>query len=58
MPERPDLEYQIPILREALVGRVIAEARVEDPVLLCVLIPGDARAALAAHLSPAPGGMG
>lgn len=47
MPERPDLEYQIPILREALVGRVVAEARVPDPVLLRVLIPGDARAALA-----------
>jgi formamidopyrimidine-DNA glycosylase len=33
MPERPDLEYQVPLLAEALVGRRITGARLKKPVL-------------------------
>lgn len=34
MPERPDLEYVVPILREALVGRALGAPRVRKPVVL------------------------
>ncbi len=34
MPERPDLEYVVPRLREALVGLTIVDASVKKPVVL------------------------
>lgn len=37
MPERPDLEYVVPILRGALIGRVLATPRVRKPVVLRAL---------------------
>lgn len=37
MPERPDLEYVVPILRDALVGRVLGTPRVRKPVVLRAL---------------------
>src|SRR5262245_60775651 len=33
MPERPDLEYQVPILARELVGRRIVAVRLKKPVL-------------------------
>lgn len=40
MPERPDLEYVVPLLQEALAGRTIGEVTVRHPVVLRVLIEG------------------
>lgn len=37
MPERPDLEYVVPILARALVGRTLATPRVRKPVVLRAL---------------------
>lgn len=37
MAERPDLEYAIPIMREALVGRTIVRVTAEKPVVLRVI---------------------
>ncbi|MFO0588781.1 MAG: DNA-formamidopyrimidine glycosylase family protein [Polyangiaceae bacterium] len=39
MPERPDLEYVVPILDEELRGAEIAAVRVDKPVVLRVLLP-------------------
>lgn len=38
MPERPDLEYVVPILAEALVGSSIVAVRVDNPVVLRVAL--------------------
>ena len=43
MPERPELDHVVPILREEVVGRAIIEAQVLDPVVLRVAVLGDAR---------------
>jgi len=43
MPERPDLEYVVPILDQELRGRVITELRVQKPVVLRVAVPGTPR---------------
>ncbi|HVN85851.1 MAG TPA: DNA-formamidopyrimidine glycosylase family protein [Candidatus Binatia bacterium] len=40
MPERPDLEYVIPILHRELTGRRITGVRVRKPVVLRILIDG------------------
>lgn len=47
MPERPELDYIAPILDAALRGQVIDALVVDDPVVLRVAVPGDARALLA-----------
>ena len=39
MPERPDLEYVVPILAKELAGAQIAAVRVDKPVVLRVLLP-------------------
>ncbi|WP_437965980.1 DNA-formamidopyrimidine glycosylase family protein [Sorangium sp. So ce260] len=39
MPERPDLEYVVPILARELAGATVAAARVDSPVILRVLLP-------------------
>src|SRR5687768_3699701 len=49
MPERPDLEWFVPLLREAVVGAVIVAFRVVKPPVLRVTIPGDATALLVGH---------
>lgn len=46
MPERPDLEYQVPILHAATAGRAVRGVRVPDPVLLRTLLEGSAAALL------------
>jgi formamidopyrimidine-DNA glycosylase len=46
MPERPDLEYVVPILARELSGRAITAARVKKPVVLRVVVPGGLEAAL------------
>lgn len=40
MPELPDLVVWVPALARALVGRRIAAARVRDPIVLRVAVPG------------------
>lgn len=40
MPERPDLEYVVPILAEQVVGRTITEVRIKKPVVLRVAMRG------------------
>lgn len=40
MPERPDLEYVVPILARELAGRRITSLRVKKPVVLRVAVPG------------------
>jgi formamidopyrimidine-DNA glycosylase len=40
MPERPDLEYVVPILARELAGRTIAGVRVKKPVVLRVAVEG------------------
>lgn len=50
MPERPDLEYAVPILREALVGRSIAAVRVGDPVVLRLAVAGGVDALVARRI--------
>ena len=39
MPERPDLEYVVPILAKELAGAEIASVRADKPVVLRVLLP-------------------
>lgn len=39
MPERPDLEYVVPILAKELRGAEIASVRADKPVVLRVLLP-------------------
>src|SRR5262245_32257271 len=41
MPELPDLEYVVPRLRERLAGRRITGARVKEPIVLRIAVPGD-----------------
>jgi formamidopyrimidine-DNA glycosylase len=40
MPERPDLEYVVPILAKELVGRSLTGARIKKPVVLRVAVEG------------------
>jgi formamidopyrimidine-DNA glycosylase len=40
MPERPDLEYVVPILHAELSGAIVAGVRVENPVVLRVAMRG------------------
>lgn len=40
MPERPDLDYVVPILDRALKGRSIVGVRVRKPVVLRLAVPG------------------
>lgn len=40
MPERPDLEYVVPILRDELAGARVADLRVKKPVVLRVAVAG------------------
>jgi len=40
MPERPDLEYVVPILAEELRGRTITAVRIKKPVVLRVAMRG------------------
>jgi formamidopyrimidine-DNA glycosylase len=41
VPELPDLEYVVARLRETAVGRRVTAARVTEPIVLRVTIPGD-----------------
>jgi formamidopyrimidine-DNA glycosylase len=47
MPERPDLEYVVPILARELTGRTIANAEVRNPTVMRVAIEGTAADLLA-----------
>lgn len=47
MPERPDLDYQVPLLASEVVGRTIAGVTVLLPVVLRVAVSGDPRTLLA-----------
>jgi formamidopyrimidine-DNA glycosylase len=40
MPERPDLEYVVPILARELAGRTVAGVRVKKPVVLRIAVEG------------------
>lgn len=40
MPERPDLEYVVPILARELAGRTISGVRVKKPVVLRIAVEG------------------
>ncbi|HUI26267.1 MAG TPA: DNA-formamidopyrimidine glycosylase family protein, partial [Candidatus Kryptonia bacterium] len=40
MPERPDLEYVVPILNRELSGRTITGMRIRKPVVLRTLLDG------------------
>lgn len=40
MPERPDLDYVVPILNRELSGLTITSVRVKKPVVLRVAVPG------------------
>ena len=40
MPERPDLEYMVPLLQEELQGRTITAVEVRKPVVLRVALEG------------------
>src|SRR4029077_6543106 len=40
MPERPDLEYVVPILDRELAGHSITALRVSTPVVLRIAVPG------------------
>jgi formamidopyrimidine-DNA glycosylase len=42
MPERPDLEYVVPILHERLKTRRIVSVEVQKPIVLRVAVQGDA----------------
>jgi len=46
MPERPELDYIVPILARELDGARITEVRVEQPVVLRMTVLGDVRALL------------
>lgn len=41
MPERPDLEYQVPLLADGLRGAVVTGVRVRKPVVLRAPVPID-----------------
>ena len=41
MPERPDLEYVVPLLQEELQGQTITRVEVRKPVVMRVALPGD-----------------
>ena len=41
MPELPDLEYVVARLRETALGRRVTAARVSEPIVLRVAVPGD-----------------
>ena len=41
MPELPDLEVVVPRLRETVAGKRIVGARVKEPIVLRVAVPGD-----------------
>lgn len=47
MAERPDLEYQLPLLTKALVGQTVASATLVRPVVLRMLVVGDVATMLA-----------
>lgn len=47
MPERPDLEYVVPLLSRELAGATIAGMRVKKPVVLRVAVEGDPSGLLA-----------
>jgi formamidopyrimidine-DNA glycosylase len=47
VPERPDLEYVVPILAKELKGATIAGIRVKKPVVLRVAVPGKPEEVLA-----------
>ena len=49
MPERPDLQHQVPILARELVGRRITAVQVGIPVLLRVAVPGRPAELLPGH---------
>jgi formamidopyrimidine-DNA glycosylase len=49
MPERPDLEYVVPILDRELAGRTISGVRVKKPVVLRVAVPGKLEELLASR---------
>jgi len=40
MPERPDLEYVVPLLCEGVVGRQISAAEVRNPIVMRVAVEG------------------
>lgn len=42
MPERPDLEYVVPLLQRELKGRAITRFEVRKPVVMRVAVAGDA----------------
>jgi len=46
MPERPDLEYVVPILHAELAGKRITGIRVRKPVVLRIAVPGTPEALL------------
>lgn len=50
MPERPDLEYVVPILHERLQTRRIVSVEVQKPIVLRVAVKGDAAALLQGHV--------
>ncbi|MCB9743750.1 MAG: Fpg/Nei family DNA glycosylase [Alphaproteobacteria bacterium] len=47
MPERPDLDYLIPILQDTLAGRTLTRIQVTNPVLFRVALAGTPEALLA-----------
>lgn len=49
MPERPDLEHQVPLLRQAVVGRCIDTVEVGIPVVLRVAVQGRMHELLPGH---------
>jgi formamidopyrimidine-DNA glycosylase len=46
MPERPDLEYQVPLLHAEISGRRITGVRVANPIVLRMGVPGEPAALL------------
>ena len=43
MPERPELDYIVPILDRELSGHRVESVRIDDPVVLRMTVEGDAR---------------
>ena len=50
MPERPDLEYVVPILHQRLRTRRIVSVEVQKPIVLRVAVQGDAATLLRGHI--------
>lgn len=50
MPERPDLEYYVPILNERLRGQRIAKVTVQKPIILRVAVKGEPAPLLEGHV--------